>query len=107
MMSNNLLKVKITCINYMTLVETAKRVRVAYEQGMLCAHTNDEEFVSFKTKYPRFYDMLITKGCNETMLYKLLEIHEKMIKGQLNQRDADEMFGEIAAKEYVYPKINH
>lgn len=90
----------------MTLVEVAKRIRVAYEHGILCAHLKDAEFTDFKTKYPKFYEMLISTSCNEAMLYKLLEIHEKMIKGKITQKDADEMFGEVAAEEYVYPKIN-
>ena len=91
----------------MSIRHTIARIRHAVEQGVLCSHKNDTEFRTFEENHPTLYEMVTEKNCNMEMLNKLLELHEGIQSGNVQQEDADVSFGQLAAEHYVNPLVQN
>ena len=61
-----------------------------------------EDYDEFKSKYPKFYDMLTKKDMDEEMFKKLMNLLKNNVSS--DQRAAAE-FSKFGAEKYLYPQF--
>jgi len=69
----------------------------------------DEKYITFRTKFPKLYDMTMSfENKNEFLreLLLLLNIREDVITGKKTSIEANIKTGEIVAEKYLYPSVN-
>lgn len=78
--------------------DTARRLRKDYLNNDL----NTDDYVEFRNKYPKFYDMLTRDNMNNAMLEKLFELLREKEKQNLSEFKAASEFSQFGAEKYLY-----
>tara|TARA_B100001093_G_scaffold3139_3_gene3229 strand:+ start:2001 stop:2270 length:270 start_codon:yes stop_codon:yes gene_type:complete len=86
--------------------ETIEQIRKAYLSKTLYEIENDEKVKDVKKKLPKLYEMICSEKCSDEMLHHLLTMYKDVKSGNITQEKGDEMFGEVAAKKYVYHLVD-
>ena len=80
------------------ILEIAKEIRV----NVINNSFDKSKYINFKSKYPKFYEMLQKKDMDEEMFDKLLYLLST--KTANNQAAASE-FSQYGAEKYLYPQF--
>ena len=82
-----------------TTLNIAKKLRKSYlEKETL----DTEEYNEFKKKYPKFYEMMITKDMDKEMFNKMMSLLSTNVAS--DPKVAFE-FSQFGAEKYVYPQF--
>ena len=65
----------------------------------------NKTFEKFKLFYPAIFDMIINNDESDELIYKMLDMKDKIENGG-NKDSLEKELGEILAKKYIYPVVN-
>ena len=88
------------------MFDTLVKIRHYVDTNTLEYHENDLDVKAIREKQPKLYSMVCSQNCDLSMLYNLITLQEQVANGHITKEEADKLFGEVAAKKYVYPLVN-
>ena len=81
-----------------SILETAKRLRM----NVIDNTFDPNQYIEFKTAFPKFYEMLQKKDMDEEMFHKLLII---LSTKSADDQNAASEFSQYGAEKYLYPQF--
>ena len=86
--------------------DTVQKIREAVINGTFHMIKNDKDVTELEGKQPKLYEMITSSQCDNRMLDHMMNLYTKVSTGEITQEKGDEIFGEKAAKKYVYPLVD-